>query len=165
MIYLIISFFLDIIFSLSFPLAYQNISYFFPIVLISSFTIGYSLIKNKKMFFCLVIVFGIIYDFLYSDIALLNLYYFSLYSLFIYIFYNNKNKSYFNIILISTLGIIFYDFYLFLILNLLNYSDLKIDYLYYKIVHSLFFNIIYILLSVLILKSRIFGYNNYRKKR
>lgn len=165
MIYLIISFFLDIIFSLSFPLAYQNISYFFPIVLISSFTIGYSLIKNKKMFFCLVIIFGIIYDFLYSDIALLNLYYFSLYSLFIYIFYNNKNKSYFNIILISTLGIIFYDFYLFLILNLLNYSDLKIDYLYYKIVHSLFFNIIYILLSVLILKSRIFGYNNYRKKR
>lgn len=165
MIYLIISFFLDIIFSLSFPLAYQNISYFFPIILISSFTIGYSLIKNKKMFFCLVIVFGIIYDFLYSDIALLNLYYFSLYSLFIYIFYNNKNKSYFNIILISTLGIIFYDFYLFLILNLLNYSDLKIDYLYYKIVHSLFFNIIYILLSVLILKSRIFGYNNYRKKR
>ena len=165
MIYLIISFFLDIIFSLSFPLAYQNISYFFPIVLISSFTIGYSLIKNKKLFFCLVIVFGIIYDFLYSDIALLNLYYFSLYSLFIYIFYNNKNKSYFNIILISTLGIIFYDFYLFLILNLLNYSDLKIDYLYYKIVHSLFFNIIYILLSVLILKSRIFGYNNYRKKR
>ena len=120
MIYLIISFFLDIIFSLSFPLAYQNISYFFPIVLISSFTIGYSLIKNKKMFFCLVIIFGIIYDFLYSDIALLNLYYFSLYSLFIYIFYNNKNKSYFNIILISTLGIIFYDFYLFLILNLLN---------------------------------------------
>lgn len=165
MIYLIISFFLDIIFSLSFPLAYQNISYFFPIILISSFTIGYSLIKNKKMFFCLVIVFGIIYDLLYSDIALLNLYYFSLYSLFIYIFYNNKNKSYFNIILISTLGIIFYDFYLFLILNLLNYSDLKIDYLYYKIVHSLFFNIIYILLSVLILKSRIFGYNNYRKKR
>lgn len=165
MIYLIISFFLDIIFSLSFPLAYQNISYFFPIILISSFTIGYSLIKNKKMFFCLVIIFGIIYDFLYSDIALLNLYYFSLYSLFIYIFYNNKNKSYFNIILISTLGIIFYDFYLFLILNLLNYSDLKIDYLYYKIVHSLFFNIIYILLSVLILKSRIFGYNNYRKKR
>lgn len=165
MIYLIISFFLDIIFSLSFPLAYQNISYFFPIVLISSFTIGYSLIKNKKMFFCLVIVFGIIYDLLYSDIALLNLYYFSLYSLFIYIFYNNKNKSYFNIILISTLGIIFYDFYLFLILNLLNYSVLKIDYLYYKIVHSLFFNIIYILLSVLILKSRIFGYNNYRKKR
>ena len=165
MIYLIISFFLDIIFSLSFPLAYQNISYFFPIVLISSFTIGYSLIKNKKMFFCLVIIFGIIYDFLYSDIALLNLYYFSLYSLFIYIFYNNKNKSYFNIILISTLGIIFYDFYLFLILNLLNYSDLKIDYLYYNIVHSLFFNIIYILLSVLILKSRIFGYNNYRKKR
>lgn len=165
MIYLIISFFLDIIFSLSFPLAYQNISYFFPIVLISSFTIGYSLIKNKKMFFCLVIIFGIIYDFLYSDIALLNLYYFSLYSLFIYIFYNNKNKSYFNIILISTLGIIFYDFYLFLILNLLNYSVLKIDYLYYKIVHSLFFNIIYILLSVLILKSRIFGYNNYRKKR
>lgn len=165
MIYLIISFFLDIIFSLSFPLAYQNISYFFPIILISSFTIGYSLIKNKKMFFCLVIVFGIIYDLLYSDIALLNLYYFSLYSLFIYIFYNNKNKSYFNIILISTLGIIFYDFYLFLILNLLNYSVLKIDYLYYKIVHSLFFNIIYILLSVLILKSRIFGYNNYRKKR
>ena len=165
MIYLIISFFLDIIFSLSFPLAYQNISYFFPIVLISSFTIGYSLIKNKKMFFFLVIIFGIIYDFLYSDIALLNLYYFSLYSLFIYIFYNNKNKGYFNIVLISTLGIIFYDFYLFLILNLLNYSDLKIDYLYYKIVHSLFFNIIYILLSVLILKSRIFGYNNYRKKR
>lgn len=165
MIYLIISFFLDIIFSLSVPLAYQNISYFFPFIFISGFPIGYSLIKNKKMFFCLVIIFGIIYDFLYSDIVLLNLYYFSLYGLFIYIFYNNKDKSFFNIILISILGVIFYDFYLFLVLNLINYSVLKIDYLYYKILHSLILNIIYILLSILVLKSRIFCYKNYKKNR
>lgn len=165
MIYLIISFLLDIIFSTSLPSAYQNISYFYPLLLISSFPIGYSLIKNKKVFFIIVIVLGIIYDLLYSDIVLINLYYFLFYSLFLYIFYNNKDKTYFNIILIGTLGVIFYDFYLFLILNLTKYSNLKIDYLYYKIIHSLGLNITYILISVLLLKSRIFGYKKRRKKR
>lgn len=164
MIYLIVSFFLDIIFSLSDSLAYQNISYLFPLILLSSLPISYFLIKSKKVFFIIVIILGIIYDLLYSDVALLNLYYFCFYSLFLYIFYNNKDKTYFNIILISIFGVIFYDFYLFLILNLIDYSVLKIDYLWYKIYHSLILNIIYILLSIFILRSRIFGYKKYRKK-
>lgn len=164
MIYLIISFFLDILLSNSLASAYQNINYFFPEILICSLPIAYNLIKNKKIFFSLIIFLGIIYDLLYSDIALINLYYFLLYSLFLYIFYNQKKPSLINIIIISLIGTIFYDIYIFFILILIEYSKFKIDFLSCKITHSLLINILYILISVLLLKSRIFGLKKRRKK-
>lgn len=164
MIYQVTSFLLDIIFSMSLPSAYQNISYFYPLLFIGCIPISYLLTKNKKYFFLLIVILGIIYDLLFSDIPLLNLYYFVFYGLFLYIFYNNKEKSYLNIILISIIGIIFYDFYLFLILNLTKYASLKIEFLNYKIIHSLALNIIYILISIFLLKGRIFGYKKRRKK-
>lgn len=156
MIYLLISLFLDIGLSNLIETSYQNINYFFPLILISSFPIIYLLIKNKKLFFIIIISLGLIYDTLYSDIFLLNTYYFTLYALFLNIFYKNKKANLLNVIIISTLGFIIYDIYIFFILIFLNYSLFTINYLSYKLIHSFIINFIYILLSVLILKSRIF---------
>ena len=133
MIYLFISIILDIITSNIITTTYQNINYFFPMILVSSIPITYSLIKNKKILLIILIILGLIYDLLYSDIFLINTYYFILYYLFLHVFYQNRKTNYFNIILISVLGFIIYDIYVFLILILLDYSYFEIEYLYYKI--------------------------------
>ncbi len=164
MIYLIVSAVLDLFLSSFVSLGYQNINYFFPLILVSSLPISFLLIKNKKLFFTSIIVLSILYDLLYSDIVLINLYYFILYGLFLYIFYSNKKASILNILLISLGGIILYDSFIFLILILTNYSSLYIRLLLYKISHSLALNIIYVVLSLIILNSRIFGYKKRRRK-
>ena len=164
MIYLTISFIFDLLCSNIISSAYQNINFFYPEILVSSIPISYLLIKNKKLFFTFVVILSLIYDILFSDIFLMNLYYFLLYSFLIHMYYSNKNSSYLNIIFISLLGIIFYDIFIFFMLIFINYSTFKIDYLVYKTERTVLFNLLYVLISIIILKSRIFGFkstNNY----
>ncbi len=164
MIYTLISFFLDTLLSLSINSAYQNINIFFPLIFVSSIPISYILIKSKKLFFITYIIFGILFDFLYSDIIFINLYYYLLTGLFCYIFYSNHKITYLNITLISILSFILYDVYIFLILILIGYSNFNISLLFYKISHSVIINISYIIISILILKSRILVCKNCFKK-
>ncbi len=164
MIYTLISFFLDTLLSLSINSAYQNINIFFPLIFVSSIPISYILIKSKKLFFITYIIFGILFDFLYSDIIFINLYYYLLTGLFCYIFYSNHKITYLNITLISILSFILYDVYIFLILILIGYSNFNISSFFYKISHSVIINISYIIISILILKSRILVCKNCFKK-
>lgn len=160
MIYLLISIILDITASTLITSTYQNINYLFPQILISSLTISYLLIKNKKLYFIIITLLGLIYDILYSDIFLINTYFFLLQGLFLQAFYKNKEQTPLNVSLVSILTFIFYDIYIFFTLILLKEETFKITELYYKISHSLILNIIYITLSLVILKSRIFTYKN-----
>lgn len=160
MIYLLISIILDITASTLITSTYQNINYLFPQILVSSLTISYLLIKNKKLYFIIITLLGLIYDILYSDIFLINTYFFLLQGLFLQAFYKNKEQTPLNVSLISILTFIFYDIYIFFTLILLREETFKITELYYKISHSLILNIIYITLSLVILKSRIFTYKN-----
>lgn len=160
MIYLLISIILDITASTLITSTYQNINYLFPQILVSSLTISYLLIKNKKLYFIIITLLGLIYDILYSDIFLINTYFFLLQGLFLQAFYKNKEQTPLNVSLISILTFIFYDIYIFFTLILLKEETFKITELYYKISHSLILNIIYITLSLVILKSRIFTYKN-----
>ena len=164
MIYYIISIILDFLLSSFISTTYQNINIFFPVLLVSSLPTFYIILKNKKLFFIIVLITGIIYDTIFSDIFLINSYCFILYSLFINVYYQKHNPKVLNVLLISILGIIFYDAFIFFILILTNYSSFKINDLYYKITRSILINLIYVVISMILLKSRIFGYKK-RKKR
>ncbi len=164
MIYLFITIFLDILLSSFISSAYQNINILFPLIFVSTIPIIYQIIKNKKVFFILIIMIGIIYDTLFSDIFLVNSYYFILYSLFVNRFYKKHYPSVLNIILISIIGIILYDTFIFFVLILSNYSHFAINDLYYKIIRSILINFLYVCISIIILKSRIFGHKKIRKK-
>lgn len=157
MIYLIISLFLDLNLSNIIDTSYQNINYIFPCLLISSLTISYLLTKNKKIVIISSLIIGLLYDLLYSDIFLINTSFITLYLLFINMFYKQNKPTYLNVILLSTLSVIIYDIYIFLILILLKYSNFKFIFLTYKLKNTIFLNFIYILLSIFILKSRIFS--------
>ncbi len=158
MIYLIISSVIDILLSTNITNEYQNINYFFPLILISSIPISYTLIKQKKLFFILLIILGILYDLLYSNVPLINLYYFLLVGLLINIYYANKKPTILNIFILSTISFLLYDTYIALTLILTNNINITIQDIIYKTTHSLLTNIIYITLSLIILKSRILGY-------
>ncbi len=157
MIYLIISTIIDILLSTNITNTYQNLNYFFPLILITSLPISYLLTKNKIIFFITIIILGIIYDLLYSDIPLINLYFLILLTLIIKIFYQNKKPTPLNITILTLIGTITYDLYLSLILILTNFQNITINDIIYKETHSLILNIIYLILSLIILKSRIFG--------
>ena len=164
MIYLIVSFVLDILISNMSITTFGNLNYIFPNILVASFPICFILIKNKKLYFFLVILLGLIYDTLYSDIFFINAYFFILYSLFLYVFYKNRKVTVLNIVLTSVFCFILYDLFIFFLLILLEISNFKINDLYYKILHSFIINFIYILISILILKSRIFSYKKSKRR-
>ena len=145
MIYLIISTIIDLLLSTNITNTYQNLNYFFPLILITSLPISYLLTKNKIIFFIAIIIIGIIYDLLYSDIPLINLYFLILLTLLTKIFYQNKKPTTLNITILTLIGVITYDLYLSLILILTKTQNITIN------------DIIYLILSLIILKSRIFG--------
>ena len=157
MIYLIISTIIDLLLSTNITNIYQNLNYFFPLILITSLPISYLLTKNKIIFFIAIIIIGIIYDLLYSDIPLINLYFLILLTLLTKIFYQNKKPTTLNITILTLIGVITYDLYLSLILILTKTQNITINDIVYKETHSLILNIIYLILSLIILKSRIFG--------
>lgn len=157
MIYLIISTIIDLLLSTNITNTYQNLNYFFPLILITSLPISYLLTKNKIIFFIAIIIIGIIYDLLYSDIPLINLYFLILLTLLTKIFYQNKKPTTLNITILTLIGVITYDLYLSLILILTKAQNITINDIIYKETHSLILNIIYLMLSLIILKSRIFG--------
>lgn len=157
MIYLIISTIIDLLLSTNITNTYQNLNYFFPLILITSLPISYLLTKNKIIFFIAIIIIGIIYDLLYSDIPLINLYFLILLTLLTKIFYQNKKPTTLNITILTLIGLITYDLYLSLILILTKTQNITINDIIYKETHSLILNIIYLILSLIILKSRIFG--------
>lgn len=157
MIYLIISTIIDLLLSTNITNIYQNLNYFFPLILITSLPISYLLTKNKIIFFIAIIIIGIIYDLLYSDIPLINLYFLILLTFLTKIFYQNKKPTTLNITILTLIGVITYDLYLSLILILTKTQNITINDIIYKETHSLILNIIYLILSLIILKSRIFG--------
>ena len=157
MIYLIISTIIDLLLSTNITNIYQNLNYFFPSIIITSLPISYLLTKNKIIFFIAIIIIGIIYDLLYSDILLINLYFLILLTLLTKIFYQNKKPTTLNITILTLIGVITYDLYLSLILILTKTQNITINDIIYKETHSLILNIIYLILSLIILKSRIFG--------
>ena len=157
MIILLISFFLDLILGEICFSFFGHLNLLFICFFISSIPVCYLLSINKKVFLIILIILGLLYDLLFSSIFFINTIFVVLYFLFLSIFYKIKNDTVLNIFLISIIGIICYDFYLFLVLNLLNYSFVINDF-YYKIYNSLIMNSLYIILLVSFYKSRIFGF-------
>ena len=149
MIYLIISTIIDLLLSTNITNTYQNLNYFFPLILITSLPISYLLTKNKIIFFIAIIIIGIIYDLLYSDIPLINLYFLILLTLLTKIFYQNKKPTTLNITILTLIGVITYDLYLSLILILTKTQNITINDIIYKETHSLILNIIYLILSLI----------------
>ena len=164
MIYIIFTLFLDLFLTFFISVSYQNINYFFPLIMVASIPIFYSLLKNKKLFFLVLLVTGILYDTLFSDVFLVNTYYYLLFGFFGYVFYERHDIKLINIVLLSIIGVLLYDVFIFFTLILIDYSVFSFYDLEYKLLRTFLLNFIYILFSIIIFRSRIFGLKRCKKR-
>ena len=151
-IYLIISFLLEGIMSNIFPSTLSNISYFTTIYTIISLVIIYPYFNNDKKYFIQIIVFGILFDMLYTSSIFINTFIFIIIGIVTKILYNIFTENVFMTNIISYIGIVIYHVLSFIILLIVGYNDYNIMLLFNIIIHSIFMTIIYTSISYFIIK-------------
>lgn len=143
-IIIIISIILDGILSNFLPYTIGNLSYFTPLLTLVSLFLIYSFyIKETKKYYTTVIIMGLIYDLLYTNLLFYNSILFFIIAILIKHLYKNFEVNYFNIIIYTIVIITSYETIQALIILSLQLVPITIPKLIYKITHSLILNIIY----------------------
>lgn len=151
-IYLVVSFILENVMASIFPATLGNISYFPTIYTIIALVVIYPYFANEKKYYTLVIIFGALFDILYTSTLLLNVVFFLLIALVIKILNTNMSDNIFTINVISIISIILYHLLSFIILNLETSQTYSLILLGNIITHSIIMTIIYTSISYVIIK-------------
>lgn len=151
-IYLIISFFLENFMSIIFPSTLSSISFFTTIYTVIGLVILYPYFSNHKKYYLLVIIFGILFDILYTSTFILNLIIFLIVSFVIKILYDILSENVFMTNLISVVAIILYHLLSFVILSIFGSINYDFMLLINIILHSILMTIIYTSISYFVIK-------------
>lgn len=151
-IYLIISFILDNFMSNIFPSTLNNISYFTTIYIIISLVIIYPYFVNEKKYYLLVVVFGLLFDVLYTGTLIFNLVLFLVISIIIKLLNNIFPFNVFTINIISIISICIYHILSFIVLSLVSGISYDFMLLINIILHSVIMTIIYTSVSYFVMK-------------
>ena len=135
-----------------FPATLGNISYFTTIYTIIALVVIYPYFANEKKYYTLVIIFGALFDILYTSTLLLNVVFFLLIALVIKILNTNMSDNIFTINVISIISIILYHLLSFIILNLETSQTYSLILLGNIITHSILMTIVYTSISYVIIK-------------
>ena len=132
------------------PSYFNNISYLYPMLTISFIPF---LIRKKKHNIYLIIIIGLLYDLLYSNIFLYNVFIFCLLA-----YINNLISHYFkdSLLLFVSLGIInivIYDTITFILVMITSYQTITLNDLLYKIENSILLNFMSIIFFYFWLKK------------
>ena len=158
-IYLIISFILDNIIYNIFPTTLSNISYLTTIYIIISFVIIYPYFNNERKYYVLLIIFGLLFDILYTSTFVFNMVLFITLGIIIKMLNNIFPENIFTSNLISIISISSYHILTFIILSLVSSINYDIILLINIITHSIIMTIIYTTISYFLVKY-IFGRYN-----
>ena len=151
-IYLIFSFILDNFMSNIFPSTLSNVSYFTTIYIVISFVILYSYFSNEKKYYLLLIIFGILFDVLYTGTFILNVVIFLCIGFIIKLLNTIFSDNVFTTNMISVFSICLYHILSFIILSLVGGIDYDIMLLINIIIHSLISTVTYTSLSYYCMK-------------
>lgn len=151
-IYLIISFLLENFMSIIFPSTLSSISFFTTIYTVIGLVILYPYFSNHKKYYLLVIIFGILFDILYTSTFILNLIIFLIVSFVIKILYDILSENVFMTNLISVVAIILYHLLSFVILSIFGSINYDFMLLINIILHSILMTIIYTSISYFVIK-------------
>ncbi len=151
---IIISIILDGILSNFLPYAVNNLSLFTPLLTLISIFIIYPFYKKcEKKYFITVIITGLIYDLLYTNLLFYNAIIFFIIALITKFISKNFEINYLNIIIQIIIIITLYETINALIIICFNLVPITLTRLLYKIVHSLILNIIYGEILLLIISN------------
>ena len=151
-IYLLLSFVLDSFMSNIFPSTLTDISYFTTIYIIIAFVIVYPCFINEKKYYLLIIIFGLLFDILYTGTFIFNMILFLVIGIIIKLF-NNIFPS--NVITTNVVGIIaisVYHILSFIILSLVSGISYDFILLINIILHSILMTIIYTSITYILVK-------------
>lgn len=158
-IYLLFSFILEAFMSNFFVSTFSDMSYFTTIYTVISLVIIYSYFYNHKKYYILVVIFGILFDFLYTSTFLVNVFIFLLLTIIIKILNNIVPENIVMINFISITSVICYHALSFIILSITGSIDYSIVLLGKIIIHSIVMTIIYTSISYLIVKYLFNGFD------
>ncbi len=150
---LVISFFLESITSCFFPNSLNMISYFTTIYTIITLVVLYPYFDNNKKYYMLLVIFGILFDIIYTNTFLLNIVLFFIVSLFVRFINYHLATNLLNINIISIIAIIIYHLFSYFILEVIGYLQYPFMLFINIISHSLIMTIIYTTILYLILKK------------
>lgn len=142
-IYLVFSFILDNFMSNIFPSTLTNISYFTTIYIIISFVVLYPYFNSEKKYYILLIIFGLLFDILYTGTFIFNMILFLVIGIVIKIFNNLFPENIVTTNLISIISIILYHVISFIILNVVSNISYDFILLINIIIHSIIMTVIY----------------------
>lgn len=153
LIILIISIYLDGLFSLILPYIPGQLSLFTPMLTLVSLLIIFPLYRKKeKKYFITLFITGIIYDLLYTNLLFYNALVFVLFGFIIKFIYENLDVSSIKLIFYEILIIVAYELLISLFILIFNLVPISINEIVYKITHSLLLNLIYSELLYLVIK-------------
>ena len=152
LISVILALLLDGIFSYIYPSYFNNINYFYPMFTVS--IIPFLSTKNNKTTYLYIIVLGLVYNLLYSNIFLFHPIIFLLLSKIDNILIKYIKESIYLYIILVLINIVIYDSIYFLLIILTSYQEITIFDLIYKIKYSLL-NILSVFVFWFIIKKRI----------
>ena len=139
----IISFCLDYIISYILPSTKNNLSLSTPLIIPISIYLIYPLFKkNNNSYLNIVIVIGIIYDLIFTNLPINSLLFYIIGLISIYIYKQYNISKYSNILFIVFI-IILYETINLIVLYLFNIIDFSFSNLIYKIIHTMITNVIY----------------------
>ena len=151
-IYLVLSFILDNFMSNIFPSTLTDISCFTTIYIIISFVIIYPYFDSEKKYYILLIIFGLLFDILYTGSFILNMILFLMVGVFIKILNNIFPENVFTTNLISIGSITLYHILSFIILSLVSNINYDFMLLINIVIHSILMTIIYTSISYFSMK-------------
>ena len=152
-IYVLFSFLLEGFMSNIFASSLTDVSYFTTIYTVISFVVIYPYFYNKKKYYILLIIFGILFDALYTSTFIVNVFIFLGIGFVICLLNNILSDNIFMINIISIIAIITYHLLSFIILSIAGYANYSFLLLGRIIVHSIIMTIIYTSLSYLVIKT------------
>lgn len=144
LIIVVISILLDGILSNFLPYLYTNLSIFTPLLTLVSIFMIYPFFKKKEInYFIIIFIIGIIYDLLYTNLLFFNGVIFVILGLLIKYIYKTYEITPLRLILYLIILISSYESLTGIILLIYNVVPVTFYKVFYKIINSLFLNIIY----------------------
>ena len=129
-----------------------NVSILSTIYTICALGVIYQYFDNEKKYFILAIIFGVLFDVIYTSTFPLNTILFLVVALFVKIINNVLSNNIFMNNLVNILSIILYHLFLFIILSVTSYGNYNIMLLVNIILGSIVMTIIYTSVSYILLK-------------
>lgn len=161
-IYMVISFILDNFMSNIFPSTLSSVSIFSTIYILISIAVIYPYFCNDKKYYLLVIIFGILFDILYTGTFIFNMVIFFALSILIKILNNVFPENVFTTNIISIIVISSYHIVSFIILGIVGNINYDFMLLVNIVLGSILMTIIYTCVSYYVMKY-IFGKFNIKQ--